>query len=269
MRRRLNCVFFGVCFLAALFAEAYSIFVLKGELLNFLGFGVVSLLTGYLLFAEIRDSIERKQEKLSVYVNQIVTNEMDDWKSRMTELTNIQKATYAATKKSNELLNNQLKEISGRVNTLESNNSSALYLIAELQRRSLEGQKKAINYQVHYNRENTKELISAVQSLGDKMDVDGKINRILNLLEQNDEILKRTYSDGPSYELIEENNDFQDEVAVAHEELIGSYEEPKQSSYTEEDTYQEEKVTVTPLYDDPNKALSADEIAALFESYNH
>jgi len=263
MKSKLNSVFFGVCFLASLLAEAYSFIVLEGDLLNSIGFGLVVLITGYLLLAELRNSIHEKQSKVSYYVDHVVFEELGNWKSRLNELANIEKATYTATKKSTELLANQLKEVTNRLETLESNNSSALYLIAELQRRSLEGQKKALNIELHYNKENTKNLLTALQTVGNKIDVDAKITRILNLLEQNDEQLKKTNNENRNDETASENINFMEEAAVTRE------------AKKEEIEAQDSKNTNTkinnikPIYDDPNKALSSEEISALFESYNN
>jgi len=266
MKSRLNSVFFGVCFLASLLAEAYSFIVLEGDLLNSIGFGLVVLITGYLLFAELRNSIHEKQSKVSYYVDHVVFEELGNWKTRINELANIEKATYSASKKSSELLADHLKEVTNRLEILESNNSSALYLIAELQRRSLEGQKKALNIELHYNKENTKNLLTALQTVGNKIDVDAKITRILNLLEQNDEQLKKTNNENRNDEnrydrITSENMNFVEEAAVTREaknEELDSQESTE--SYTNK---------ITPIYDDPNKALSSDEISALFESYSN
>lgn len=229
MKKRLNSVFFGVCFLAALSAQAYSFIYAKGDLLNSVGFGIVTLITGYLLFSEIRNDILRKQEQIGYYADRMMLQELIEWKAEFHELTNIQKASYIATKKNTEVLLQELKQITSRLETLENSNASALYLVAELQRRGLDGQKKALNLEVHYGKENTKELLNALQTLERKIDVDGKFNQILTLLEEGS--ISRT-----------------DAVDVLNAE--------------------EKKVKkVTPIYEDPNKALSAQEIASLFESY--
>ena len=227
MKKRLNSVFFGVCFLAALSAQAYTFIYAKGDLINSVGFGIVTLITGYLLFSEIRNDI--LQEQIGYYADRMMLQELIEWKAEFHELTNIQKASYTATKKNTEVLLQELKQITSRLETLENSNSSALYLVAELQRRGLDGQKKALNLEVHYGKENTKELLTALQTLEHKIDVDGKFNQILTLLE--DGSISRT------------------EAAD-----VLNAEEKKDKK-------------VTPIYEDPNKALSAQEIASLFESF--
>lgn len=250
MKKRLNSVFFGVCFLASLLAEAYCFIVLKGEVVNSIGFGLVTLITGYMLLAEIRSVIQSKQEKISYYIDRVMLEELGDYKAKLNDLTSIEKATYIATKKSNENMVKELKELTNRLELLENNNSSALYLIAELQRRSLEGQKKALNMQIHYSKENTHSLLAALNNVEKKIDVDGKITKILNLLEQNENLLKEQ-SNKINHRHSMEEQEFLEEVAITNQ-------------YLEEESVHK---NITPPYEDSNKALTADEIATLFESY--
>lgn len=308
MKKRLNSVFFGVCFLAALLAETYSFIVLEGELLNSIGFGLVVLITGYLLFSELRNSFYDKKSKLSYYVDHIIFEELETLKSRLNDSSNVQKATYSATKKSTEIMKEQLEEIRNRLDALESNNSSALYLIAELQRRSLEGQKKALNIELNYNRESTKQLLEALQSEGKYSDVEQKLDKIISLLEQKDELLWDLNVESLKNQKSSNYPDFEDEAAVTAEKIednrltegtdqeypipedmtvdvnepekfvsenilpqeiekIDDSQGETEEDLTEEEVEETDSSTIQPLYDDPNKALSADEIAALFESY--
>jgi hypothetical protein len=323
MKKRLNSVFFGVCFLAALLAETYSFIVLKGDLLNSIGFGLVVLITGYLLFSELRNSFYDKKSKLTYYVDHIIFEELETLKSRLNDSSNVQKATYSATKKSTEIIKEELEEIRNHLDALESNNSSALYLIAELQRRSLEGQKKALNIELNYNRESTKQLLEALQSEGKYSEVEQKLDKIITLLEQKDELLWDLNVETLKNQKRSNNPDFVDEAAVTAEKIednkvtdemdqeypitedtTENFNEPdgfeqddfsqqddekiddiqvepeedktefdmvqgdmSEENLTEEEVEETNSSTILPLYDDPNKALSADEIAALFESY--
>ncbi len=183
MKSRLNSIFFGVCFLASLLAVVYSIVVLEGDIVNTIGFGLVSLIMGYMLFEEIYTNIRHKQEQDN-YIRDVFLSEISKLRSGLKDLTNVEKATYSATKKSTEQLTAQLIEVVKRVEMLESNYISALNQVTELQKKALDNQKKATNLEIHYSKENTKDLLHAIEALDGKMITEDKINQILNSLEQ-------------------------------------------------------------------------------------
>ncbi|MDD3173569.1 MAG: hypothetical protein PHF63_07910 [Herbinix sp.] len=352
MNKRMNIIFFGICFLASLIGEAYCLLILNGDTLSTVGIGMVVLITGYLLMDSIKNLIKSKNEKIMFYLDRILTEETEKWNERFTELTNIQKATYTATKKNNAMLSEKLSEVVLILDSMENNYTKETQRMIELQKRSMEGQKNSLNMELHYNKENTKQIINALHEEGTKMDLGEQLSRIINLLETNNELLKsrKDYIDNSDYDLRsvkadeqeyeQEESDFNYEDALTedsydplatlqqmdeeepkeenapelyetfHEEseleAVKSIEDIKKQlsqnvlsfadieqlpleeiaiqhlglqtsdvavdqiseaqSFEEADAQPSKSINVTPIYDDPNKALSADEIAALFAS---
>jgi hypothetical protein len=107
--------------------------------------------------------------------------------------------------------------------------------MTELQKKSLEGQKNALNLEINYNKENTKQLIKVLREESSRINP-----KELNLLQESS-ILKNSILENSGIEL------------------------PMQGK--EEEITLPEAPAVVPLYDDPNKALTPDEIASLFASF--
>jgi hypothetical protein len=249
MIKKLNTVFFSICFLAALIAENYCIQRLDGDLVSVVGIGIVVLIMGYLLLDSIRNHWKKSSENVRFALEKTYQEETEKWNERFIELSNLQKATYTATKKNTEILKSQLDQI---ISLLESN-EMAFAKITELQKKSLEGQKNALNLEINYNKENTKHLIKVLHEESEKNDYQEELRQIINLLEN-----KRP--EGISMDR-NKSDDF-------IEEPITETEEPDLDlSVSETDDFIEPEIpAVVPLYDDPNKSLTADEIAKLFAS---
>lgn len=374
MKKRLNIIFFSVCFLMALISEAYVMQTGAGDLFSVAGIGVVVLITGYLLMDSIRSKLIESSKGAKFYLDQIYQEETQRGNERYTELANLQKATYSATKKNTAMLTEQFEEIILRLETMEINNSKALNKMTELQKKALEGQKNALNLEINYNKENTKQLIKVLREEGKRSETNELLNKILESLEKNNELLQTQINNKESSEYKEgfhnqrdkfdyfakeepENNDIEtgwsmeaeievdnlgtgwdadvkqesdnlettgwDSVAEADEDSQLEVEQDSEAkaesdnvdttgwnsevneeldklitgwnldTMTEENapdvsaTAEVEPITeamdasfdaevnetpeiipeVKPLYDDPNKALTADEIAALFASF--
>jgi len=218
MNKRMNTIFFGICFLATLLAEIYCIQNLSGDIFSIVGMGTVVLLTGYLLLSSIRDLWIKDREKTKLILDKLSQEETQKWNERYNELINMQKATYTATKKNTAMLQEQLDNLHLRLEAFEKKNEKATLKMTELQKKSLEGQKNALNLEINYNKENTKQLIKVLRE---------------------------------------------------ERELVNHKEQPNllQASPVQEIVKLEEPVVI-PLYDDPNKALTADEIAGLFASFS-
>lgn len=274
MKKKLNILFFGVCFLAAILAEVYCIRVLENDLFSIIAIGFVVLITGYLFMDSIRSTIIQWGKDTRFFFDRMYREETDKWNNRYTETVNLQKATYIALKKNSTVLSEQLKEVLLRMNELEENYNNEIHKITELQRKVLEGQKNALNLEINYNRENTKQLIHALREEGDKTDQKELLQKIWEELEINNTLLQeqlRHLKDLPVHsEMFDEDFYAGPEAAAALDET----EETASSTslYSKEETGDEavannEAITVTPLYSDPNKELSADEIASLFASF--
>ncbi len=216
MKKRLNLMFLSICFLAAIVIEAYFIQRPEEDLLSVAGIGAVVLITGYLWMDGIRSFFTGKY----------------------TEIINLQKAVYTATKKDTMEVTRQLSELLARMEVMENNTINALQVIADLQKKALEGQKNALNYKINYNKENTKQIIAAVQEGSNRAELLELLSRLYNRL------------DG-TYQAAKEN--------------------PEEEFFEEEDLTSEAVTqassVIAPLYDDPNKNLSTDEIASLFASF--
>jgi hypothetical protein len=300
MKKKMNVIFYGSSFIASVLIEAYSITIFGGNLFSTIGIGIVVLVTGYLLMDSIRDKIAQNSENAKFYMDHLIKEETEKWSERYTELLNIQKATYTATKKNTAILTEQFDEVLLRLETLENNNTKALQKITDLQKKALEGQKNALNFEINYNKENTKRLMGVFREEGKSTEFQEQLSTILTLLEDNNRLLKThgnnkentdseveldTYQETGYQEVINENDtltkDFYEELDLV--DHINDDEVKEENASESNWTFEEEqepeainpiseneendKPAVIPLYDDPNKALTADEIAALFASF--
>lgn len=239
MKKRLNTIFFGICFLVAFILEIYFIQVLKGDLFSTVGLGCVLLITGYLLMDSIREQLKENKDKAKFYIDQIIGNESEKWSERYTELMNIEKASYTAVKKSTALMQQQYEELLVRLDTLGEDREKAYQKTSGLLMKSLEGQKNALNMEINHGRENTKRLLLSLQEKDQNEEILNRLNAIITLLENRS----------------------------APEQNRNDEEEPEESEAESASFKEYNKPNVIPLYDDPNKSLTADEIANLFASY--
>lgn len=271
MKKKLNIIFFGICFLAALIGEIFCIQVLKGDLFSTLGIGLVVLITGFLFMETIQSNVNAGRENTKFYINQIFQEEHEKWLERYMQLLDLQKATYSATKKNAARLDSEFDELRSRLEEIETNNSKALQKITELLKKSMEGQKNALKLEIKDNRDNTKQIIEAI-TRDEKTSESEQLAKILELLQENRELLS-------SKEILVNKMKQQDVSIVmnenAPEPIVSQIEEQQpealdfvdmEANEPSTDMDQPEEIKVTPLYADPNKNLSPDEIAALFAS---
>ena len=273
MKLKLNWVFFSSFFLAALLAELYCLFVLEADLFTISGLGTVILISLYLLLDSIRGQWRQSKEKTFFYLEQLYREEAEKRDTRYTELLNIQKASYTSAKKNAARLEEKIDELILRLQSLESSNSEALHKVVTLQKKLMDGQKNALNIEVNYHKENTKTLIAAIKEEAENLNQKEKLEFILEALKELKEL--------PSHPVKIENSDKQfEEDSFTEEWLEPATVLPRDEDFTEEEeeewlseelTETEELETpaqeIVPLYDDPNKSLTREEIAALFASY--
>ncbi len=204
MKRKISIVLFGISFLIAILGEVYLLNALEPQLFSILLIGAVIIVTGYLFFGSVGEYISDSIKRKELLWEEIQRQEAEKWDARYTELLNLQKATYAALKKSDVKMEGELKELSEEVEKL-----------VRQQNRIMEGQKRALNISVNHSRAHTKTIIETVK------EECGKIKE--------NSASEKNYEDG-------------------------SIEEKAESE-------------IKPLYEDPNAALSTDEIASLFKNY--
>lgn len=345
MKKRMNIIFFGLCFLAALIAEAYCFQVLNGEWISTAGISIVVIITGYLFMDAVRSIIKTNIESLKFYTDRNLREETERWSERYTEMANLMKATYTATKKNTATISEQINKVLFLLQERENNSINERQMLIDLQKKSMEGQKNALNMEIHYNKENTKQLIEAIKAEGNQTEVLAHLTKILQLFDVNNDLLKN-YIDKLSSQLENSHLSYNDyavhtedsdtkEHGYRNEDYdiedydIDNYEDQKmgfKEDITENDMEEEyypneniqketledsgsdkdivsdikseedsfptdlinndpelqenkeepgfnafyseeaENKNVKPLYGDPNKALTADEIAALFAS---
>lgn len=247
MKKKINLVFFGVCFLASLLIEAYCLLVLDGDIFSTAGISIVVLVTGYLLLDGIRGEIRQSSQRVKLLLEQVYRDETEKAGERYTETLNIHKASYSAVKKNSVMVNDKFEELFQKLNAMERSNTNALQKVADMQKKSMDGQKNALNYEINYNKENTKQLIKAIREESELLEKNhGQLMRILAALENGG-------------------------TAIPSSEVSGIF-EPAGRNFREDarednSINEEEAPAIVPLYADPNKELTKDEIAALFETY--
>ncbi len=190
MKKILNSSFFGVCFLAALLAEAYIIRIGTGNLFSVVGIGIVALITGYLLLDAIKSGLDQRIRDAKLYLDQIYKEEAEKSSERFTEENNLHKASYTALKKNAQLMSQHAEEMMERLETLEHNMVKALSTMTDLQKKTMEGQRNALNFEINYNKENTKRLIQALREENNHTDVKELLMKLLNSMERNNELLE-------------------------------------------------------------------------------
>lgn len=189
MKKRLNIIFFSLCFLGSVIVEAYFIQTGAGNLFSIVALGLVVLITGYLLLDSIRSKLSESGKEIKNYIDQMYLEETGRWNERLTELQNLQKATYTATKKNTATISEQLEELIDRMDSLEVNNVKALQRLTDLQLKALEGQKKSLSLEINHNKENTRQLMKAIGETGSQTETIELLGRIAERLENSTLVL--------------------------------------------------------------------------------
>ncbi len=189
MNKRMNIIFFSICFIASIMAEAYCFLILKGELISSAGIGIVVLINGYLLLDSIRSTLKTQSEMFRFYLDHFARDEMQKWNEKYTEITNLQKASYTVSKKHQEMFLKQSEEMLRRMETIENRNIEELQKIIILQEKTMEGMKKALQMSVNYNRENTRQMVKVYQD-NHKSENLHQLEQVILILHENNEQLK-------------------------------------------------------------------------------
>lgn len=233
MLKKINSIFFGLFFLIALNLEIYVINKYDGDLFTTIGIGVVVLITGYIFMDTVRSQVQESINNIRLELEKSQKEELNFIKKELKQVLDLQKASYTATKKNSFILEDEIKLLLNNIDTKSQEHKSYLTSIENLQKKSMEGQKNALNLELNHNKESTKQLIEVFKDENSK-------------LEQQQEELKNILA-----RLEEKNPSGTDDSKNNNQQLA-------------EDSNEKE---IEPLYDDPNKALTADEISSLFEAY--
>lgn len=152
MKNKNSIMIFGIGFLIVILGEAYLLNMTQTHLLSIIGIGVLVVVTGYLFFDAIWEYFTSESRMKELLRQEEVRQESEKMDSRYTELINIQKATYTALKKSDIKRQEEMNEL-----------SASLAEIIQLQKKIIEGQKKALSISINYCKEHTKELIETIE----------------------------------------------------------------------------------------------------------
>lgn len=278
MKIKLNGIFFGCFFLAAFLAEMYCL-LLPADFFTIGGLAIVVLISLYLLLDSLRSQWKQEKERLPLYLENLFREESEKNNSRYTELLNLQKASYTAIKKNTAMLDEKLEELTLKLKVMEKSKVEDLNKIAELLKKIMDGQKNALNIEVNYQKENTKALMEAIREEIGKLNPEDKLDLLTEALGEH---LKPIYSsshDSQQYEEDSFREEEQESEAIQgfkeeepETEAIQGFKEEEPATEPIQNIKEEESEVravpeIVPLYDDPNKNLSREEIAAMFAAY--
>lgn len=183
------------------------------------------------------NAANKQNQDTLLYMEQILKEDREAWKDRYYELEKLQKATYTAAKKSTAILTEQIEVVLSRLESLENNFNNAWQIITELQKKSLDGQKKALNIEINRMKDNMCHLEDIIKEENGLEDIRKNIEQIINLLDKDKSLTSETGfpTDEPASEEIDP-------------------------------VMNDNNVKVTPIYENPNHNLTPEEIASLFAS---
>mgnify|MGYP001005150041 FL=1 len=119
MKEKTLILLFGLCFLISLLGEIYLLNASNPHAFSIIGIGIVVVLTGYLWIDSIWEYVSNIINKNKLMYEDLIKQENEKWEARYTELLKIQKATYVAVKKSDLKLQEEIKNLSDRIASLE------------------------------------------------------------------------------------------------------------------------------------------------------
>ncbi|HHT87621.1 MAG TPA: hypothetical protein GX002_01200 [Clostridiales bacterium] len=151
MKRKVCIILFGTSFLVAILGEAYLLNAAQPHIFSIIGIGIVVILTGFLFFDSVWEYISSEISKKELLREKEASQYSEKLDERCSELLNIQKATYAALKKSDIKLQEEIKELSEK-----------LTQVIRTQNKIMNGQAKALNIILNYSKKHAKEIIRAI-----------------------------------------------------------------------------------------------------------
>ena len=165
MKNKLSIILFGISFLIAVLGEAYLLNAQRQDLLSITGIGIVVILTGYLWFDSLWEHISHRYRRTMHLWEEARLQEAERLDKVLSEMLNIQKATYSALKKN--------------INKTEEDLNRIIALLKKIE----EGQKKALNISVDYGRKQAGEIIKAIKEQCEGYNYEEQLKKIISILD--------------------------------------------------------------------------------------
>ncbi len=273
-KKKKNIIAIGGCFITTLLLQIYSIELVHVSILFPIGLGLLALIIGYFFMDAIRQYVEQDRMDDKFYLDHAIGHESEKWQECYTELLNMQKATYTATKKNTEYQLKQFEEVLLRLEALEKNQAASLNKIIELQTKALEGQKKALNIEINHSKENVNKIMERLQE-EPKQDVSSlQFEKLLSLEENNQklfqdqlnrlveikdhlEVVEKVITQAPAPQRVFIDDYYQEEPVASDEQLTsGMFGLEEEASKEEEDFEDKLEETFAGIYEDTFEGIS-------------
>lgn len=267
-KKKKNIIAIGGCFITTLLLQIYSIELVHVSIMFPIGLGLLALIIGYFFMDAIRQYVEQDRMDDKFYLDHAISHESEKWLECYTELLNMQKATYTATKKNAEYQIKQFDEVLLRLDALEKNQATSLNKIIELQTKALEGQKKALNIEINHSKENVNRIMERLQE-EPKQDVSSILfEKLLSLEESNQklfqdqlyrlveikdhlEVVEKVITQAPAPQRVFIDDYYQEEPVASDEQLASGMFGLEEEDSKEEDAYEDKlEETFAGIYED-------------------
>jgi hypothetical protein len=267
-KKKKNIIAIGGCFITTLLLQIYSIELVHVNIMFPIGLGIIALIMGYIFMDAIRKNIEQERKDDKFYLDHSISHESEKWLERYTELLNTQKASYTATKKNTEYQMRQFEVVLSRLEALEKNQATALTKVLELQKKALEGQKKALNIEITNSKENVNKIVELLQE-GPKQEevLEDQFSKLLSLEESNQklfqdqlmrlveikdhlEVVEKVISQTPAPQKVFIDDYYQEDPLSVSEEEVNSLDSFMNEIAQEDEYLRDEDVSEEPLRED-------------------
>ncbi len=273
-KKKKNIIAIGGCFITTLLLQIYSIELVHVSIMFPIGLGLLALMIGYFFMDAIRQYVEQERMDDKFYLDHAISHESEKWLERCTELLNMQKATYAATKKNAEYQIKQFDEVLLRIDALEKNQAASLFKIIELQTKALEGQKKALNIEINHSKENVNKIMERLQEEPKEEVSSIQFEKLLSLEESNQklfqdqldrlveikdhlEAVEKVIAQAPAPQRVFIDDYYQEEPVASDEQLTSGIFSLEEESSKEEDDFEEKsEETFTGIYEETFPGIS-------------
>ncbi|CRZ35679.1 hypothetical protein DFR55_1241 [Herbinix hemicellulosilytica] len=165
MKSKISIILFGAGFIIAILGEAYLLNAPKQDFFSIIGIGIVVILTGYLWFDSVWEHISGRYKKTLLLWDEARKLDAKKRDVALTEMLNIQKATYAALKKSINRTEEELKQI------------------CTLLKNEKEGQINNRNIPANISYQDSKEIIEAVRGICKGINYEEELKEVITLLQ--------------------------------------------------------------------------------------
>lgn len=118
MKEKRSVILYGLSFIIAILGEAYLLNVGDPHIFSIVGIGIVVILTGYLWLESIWEYRASNNNKFRYLWEISKEEEAKKEDARYREIINLQKATYTAIKKSQLKMQEEMTELSKKMDQL-------------------------------------------------------------------------------------------------------------------------------------------------------